>query len=146
MRLGTRRAPGTIAPPDDQSGDGELVHALNEPDSVLRGVAADALGKIGDPSTGQDLFRRYAIDDTWAMRTTLLLALRSTRYAPALPALIEALADADPGIRRFAAIGLADMGDKSALPALRRAYAEEPESRYACKESMRHAIDALERD
>jgi len=30
MRLGTRLAPGTIAPPDDRSGDGELVRRAQE--------------------------------------------------------------------------------------------------------------------
>src|SRR3954451_9614973 len=124
-----------------------LVHALNDPDSGVRYEAADALWRIGDPSTGHDLFRRYVLEDTWAMRTTLLLALGRTRYAPALPALIKSLADADPGIRRCAAEAVAAMGDKTALPALQRAYAAEPDrqcSYYSEKEFMHRAIDELE--
>jgi HEAT repeat protein len=123
-----------------------LVHALNDPDSEVRYEAVDALWRIGDPNTGYDLFRRYAVEDDPALRSWLLLALGGTRYAPAVPALIEALADESPGtwFRASFAIALANMGDKSALPALRQAYAEEPESRYSFKESMRHAIEELE--
>jgi hypothetical protein len=74
-----------------------LVHALNDPDSHVRREAADAIGRIGDPSTGHDLFRRLAVEDNPGVRFWLLLGLGATRYAPAVPALIEALADEPPG-------------------------------------------------
>jgi HEAT repeat protein len=127
-----------------------LVHALNDPVPVVRSEAADALGRIGDPRTGHDLFKRYAIEEDPAVRFWLLFALGATRYAPAVPALIEALADEPPGtwFRDYFAGALANMGDKSALPALRQAYAEEPESdhpSYSRKERIRRAIEELER-
>jgi HEAT repeat protein len=127
-----------------------LVHALNDPDPQVRGEAADAIGRIGDPSTGHDLLKRYEVEDDPGVRFWLLLAMGHTRYAPALPALIEALADEPPGtgFRHYFARALANIGDKSALPALRQAYAEEPESdhpSYSPKERIRHAIEELER-
>jgi hypothetical protein len=123
-----------------------LVHALNDPDSGVRNEAADALGRIGDPSTGYDLFKHYAVEDDPGVRVMLLLALGWTRYAPALPTLIAALTNASPGgDRAWIVYALANMGDTSALPALRQAYAEEPESKYAYKEYMRRAIEELER-
>jgi HEAT repeat protein len=127
-----------------------LVHALNDPDSDVRTEAADALYALEDPRSGYDLFKCYAVEDNPGVRTTLLLALGRTRYAPALPALIGALAEADPHIRYCAARGLGAMGDKSALPALWEAYTEEPEhpeskhSYYSNKETMRRIIDELE--
>jgi HEAT repeat protein len=124
-----------------------LVHALNDPDSGVRGEAADSLGDIGDPSTGYDLFKRLAVEEDPGVRFLLLGSLGRTRYAPALPALIEALHNADHGSRAWIARGLARIGDKAALPALRQAYAEEPEgecSYYSLKESLRRIIDELE--
>lgn len=76
-----------------------LVHALNDPDSGVRCEAADALGRMGDPSMGYDLFKRFAVENDPSVRFWLLLALGRTRYAPALPALIKALADTSSGSR-----------------------------------------------
>ncbi len=128
-----------------------LVHALNDPDSGVRGEAADALSIMRDPSTGYDLFRRLAVEDDPGVRFWLLMGLGSTRYAPALPVLIEALADESPGtIRSWFASAVAALGDTSALPALWQAHAEEPEepesehSYYSPKESLRRIIDELE--
>jgi hypothetical protein len=103
------------------------------------------LGYFGDPSTGSDLFKRLAVEEDPGVRTMLLGSLSNTRYAPALPALIEALVNADRGTRYWVAWALAHMGDKAALPALRQAYAEEPESDhyYGLKQSLRRIIDDL---
>jgi HEAT repeat protein len=102
-----------------------LVHALNDPDSGVRAEAADSLGYIGDPSTGYDLFKRLKVEKEQGVRTMLLGSLCGTRYAPALPVLIKALANADPGTRYWVAWGLVHMGAKEAIPALRQALARE---------------------
>ena len=120
-----------------------LVHALNDPDLQVRSEAADAIARIGDPSTGHDLFKRYEVEDDPAVRSWLLLAMGPTRYAPALPVLIDALADTDQWqLRAFAASALGALGAKEALPALRQALAREADG-YA-KERMRWAIEELE--
>jgi len=125
-----------------------LVHALNDPDAGVRGEAAYSLGYFGNPSTGYDLFKRLAVEDDPGVRSALLGSLGSLRYAPALPHMIKAMANADRGTRHNVAWALKHMGDKAALPALRRAYAEEPEgndSYYSLKESLRRIIAELER-
>ena len=95
-----------------------LVHALNDRDSSVRHEAADALGHIGDPSTGYDLFKRLKVEKEQGVRTMLLGSLCSTQYAPALPVLIKALANADPGTRYWVAWALAHMGGRRGLLSL----------------------------
>jgi HEAT repeat protein len=119
-----------------------LVHALNDPDSGVRVEAADALGRIGDPSTGYDLFKRLKVEKEQGVRTTLLGALCSTRHAPALPVLIKALTNPDPGTRYWVAWGLVNMGAKEAIPALRQALARETSRDWGW---IRCRIDELER-
>jgi HEAT repeat protein len=120
-----------------------LVHALNDPVPQVRSEAADALGRIGDPSTGHDLFKRYAIEEDPAVRSWLAESLGYTGYRPALPVLIDALAETDQWqLRAFAARALGLLGDRSALPALRQALAQEADD-YA-KERMSWAIKELE--
>ena len=78
------------------------------------------------------------------MRFYIVVGLGWTRYAPALPTLIGALTNESPGTsREWIVYALANLGDKSALPALQQAYAEEPEGRD--KETMRQIIEELER-
>jgi HEAT repeat protein len=120
-----------------------LVHALNDSDEDVRWEAADALGRIGDPSTGYDLFKRLAVEDNRGVRHVLLNSLGWTRYAPALPTLIKALASEDWLTRYWVASGVGHMGDKSALPALRQALAREADD--TVQNRMLWAIEALER-
>ncbi len=120
-----------------------LVHALNDPDSNVRDEAADALARIGDPSTGYDLFKRYVVEDDPDERFTFVLGLGYTGYRPAIPLLIDELAEAGPWhLRAYAAKALAVLGATEALPALRQAHARESDD-YA-KGRMRWAIDELE--
>jgi hypothetical protein len=121
-----------------------LVHALNDPDSSVRNEAAQALCKIGDPSTGYDLFKRYAAEREPAMRHWLALGLGSTGYRPAVPLLTNALADADPMSRACAAEALAALGVTEALPALQQALAREADVKLRSWPSIGCAIDKLE--
>jgi HEAT repeat protein len=122
-----------------------FVHALNDPDSDVRGEAADALGRIGDPRTGRDLFWRYAVEDDPYVRAQLAWALGYTGYRPAVPLLIDALASEaseDKWLRGYTAKALAVLGATEALPALRQAHAREADD--WVKERMRWTIDDLE--
>ena len=49
--------------------------------------------RIGDPSTGYDLFKRYAVEDDPGVRAELAAGLGYTGYRPAVPVLIDALAE-----------------------------------------------------
>ncbi len=62
-----------------------LVHALNDPESGVRVEAADALGRIGDPSTGYDLFKRYAVEDDLYVRRSLTWGLGIHELPPGCP-------------------------------------------------------------
>jgi HEAT repeat protein len=119
-----------------------LVHALNDPESDVRDEAADALGRIGDPSTGFDLFQRYAVEDDLYVLQSLTWGLGYTSYRPAVPLLIDALAEADPCRRAYAAAALAALGATEARPAIRQALAREEASDWV-KGHMRGAIDEL---
>jgi len=121
-----------------------LVHALNDPDLSVRCEAAHALCEIGDPSTGYDLFKRYAAEREPAMRHWLALGLGSTGYRPAVRLLTNALADTDPVSRDCAAGALAYLGAKEALPALRQALAREADVKDRSWPSIGRAIDWLE--
>jgi HEAT repeat protein len=109
----------------------------------VRSEGADALGLIGDPSTGYDLFRRFAVEDDSGVRIWLAFALGATGYRPAVPLLTDALAEAELAVRYYAAQSLAWLGATSALPALRQALDREVDD--WVKERMRWAIDELER-
>jgi uncharacterized protein (TIGR02996 family) len=78
--------------------------------------------------------------------------MRLADFGPAAaPALLAALDDPDGGVRRWAALGLQDVGDASALPRLRRALracrnAPRPNPRDALRDSLRDRSTCRRRD
>jgi hypothetical protein len=85
---------------------------LKAPLPALREAAAEALGKIGDPSVGRDLVTLFADrSQPDSVRDTAAYALGRLTYREALPELLSALADPAPTVRSCAAAALAAIGD-----------------------------------
>jgi hypothetical protein len=105
--------------------------ALDDPEPSVRDMATWAIGRInpalsdgGELSTAADLAAGLANPDPWVRLSALQ---RFTPYssdrAAAIPLLLRALGDADPGIRAAAADALVSIGEQ-ARPAVAAALSD----------------------
>jgi HEAT repeat protein len=120
----------------------ELVAALQDPSSGVRGSAVEALTNIGNPSTGDALmalFNREEPDE--GMRRLFLAAFGAVGYRPALPLLLQGLQDPDETTRQCAAWGLGKLKAPETREALRHALKQETD-RYAAQ-VIREALKAV---
>ena len=92
---------------------------LSAADAHMREAAAEALGRIGDPSAGDDLLRLFE-DSTQpeTVRDTCAFALGRIRFEPAATALVSALTDNSRTVRICAAAALAAIGREEARDGL----------------------------
>jgi HEAT repeat protein len=100
---------------------GPLIGFLDEGDE-LAAAAIQALAALGQPSAGEALLARLRDPEySPGLKSQLLLALGTLKYAPALEDLIAVVSNPDEErIRRmYAASALGEIGDRRALPALR---------------------------
>ena len=98
-----------------------LIEALGDKDSIVRQVAAEALGEIGDPMAIEPLVKALKSEDGNVYAAVALAEIGE----PALDALIKALEDRDENVRRVAAFGLGRTGDKRAIEPLIQALKDE---------------------
>jgi HEAT repeat protein len=132
-----------------------LMAVLDDPNPNVRGGAARALGKIGDPRALGSLIFRLRYDSDVEVRKSAVWALHMGG-SRAVPPLIEALRDPDEWVRFGAVIVLAKIGDAAVEPlvtALRdsnvmvRANAAETLGRiadYRAAEALSAALDDTE--
>jgi len=80
----------------------------NDPDVVR--IAAAALVKLGDPRATESLIDVFKTTDSNAVRISLVAALGKIGDEKAIPALLAALNDEMPVVRRLAASSLAKIG------------------------------------
>lgn len=106
-RLGDRRA---VEP---------LCALLSNPqaDAGARGVAAQMLGKLADPSAAEALLSATQTRDAW-VAAEAAIALGRMFDERAARALHRLVASEDPGIRSRAAVSLGRLRDRAAIPAL----------------------------
>jgi HEAT repeat protein len=109
-----------------------LLRALDHPDAYVRIVAAEALGKIGNPVAIQRLFQTYA-DDRADVRRRVMKALerigvepRANAAAQVVPGLARGLHDPEPAVRWAAESALRRLDISSSREALARWQAEAP--------------------
>lgn len=132
--LAGRRADRAAVPP--------LLAQLDHPAAAVRSAAAEALGRIGDPSAGEAIFTRWILPDpALTVRRTLVVTLGALRHTPALPMLMTYLGSPDPSMRGNTAWSLGSMGDPRAIPALEDALSRERQS--FPRKRMRAALAAL---
>jgi HEAT repeat protein len=107
-----------------------LIEHLSDSNAKIRYSAADALGAIGDPRSGNVMFNRFAKHETdQGVRTMLAAALGAVEYEPAVPALMEALTyDGPEGLRGTAAWALGKLQAREALSALEEALQREQDA------------------
>ncbi len=103
-----------------------LIQALGHQDEDARWKAAIALGEIGDPRAIAPLISLLGDEDRF-VQSRAAYAL-GQMGSPALPALIAALEDPSPHIRRGAALALGRIGDPGALSPLLEALHDGDES------------------
>jgi len=105
---------------------GLLTDCLSDPDEHVRGSAADALAKIGDPTTGSFVFQKLvATDPSPGVQRMLIAAVGAVHYEPAVATLIALLKHADPSTRGTAAWSLGQIGNAVALGPLEAAVGAE---------------------
>lgn len=92
-----------------------LAHLLNDPDQHVQETAIGALIRVTTPP---DIFVAALANPNLLVRKTAAWALGHHRYAPAVPALIEALHDPAPDMRDTAARALGEIGDPHAIQPL----------------------------
>lgn len=111
----------------DKSATDALIGALKDTDPVVRGYAATALGEIQAVTSctlaarllalpGDDLqdSLRVAFLNMGEPLSRAIYLLGKLKATSAVDAIIPRLHDPDPGVRRFAAIALAEIGDPRA--------------------------------
>ena len=114
-----------------------LIAALNDEDSTVRDVTAQALGEIGDSRAVLPL-QGALEDDAPRVRGSAAVALGKLRAFEALDALCRHLGeDDDVWARAGAAEALGMLGGKVAFQALRRAL-NDPD--YMVRQKVEHAI------
>lgn len=115
--LGERRARSAVP---------ALITCLSDPSSGVRGAAADALAKIGNPLAGEALLQRFkGLETSMGVRRMLAVTLGAVGYYPTIPSLIEALEEPDTGIRGSAAWSLGVLRAREAIGTLQRVLEEE---------------------
>lgn len=95
-----------------------LTMGLRDSDSLVRRSAANALGKIGDPSAVEPLSTVLRDSDV-GVRVSAAKALGKIGDPRAIEPLITARYDLDVDVREIAAEALWKIGDPRALPALK---------------------------
>jgi HEAT repeat protein len=94
-----------------------LIAGLRYGDGGVRGDAAEALGKIGDPRAVDSLIA--TLSDSYDLaRRSAAEALGKIGDPRAVDSLIAALSNSDDGVRRNAAEALGKIGDSRALEKL----------------------------
>lgn len=115
-----------------------LIRLLDDVEPQVRGSAAEALDKIGDPSAGSELLEQFKKEDDEGTRRAFAIALGAVGFRLAIPVLIETLKDKDPVVRGCAAWSLGVLKAQEAKEALAEALKSETGT-YA-KERMEEAL------
>ncbi|MBE9129646.1 MULTISPECIES: HEAT repeat domain-containing protein [unclassified Coleofasciculus] len=116
-----------------------IINMLENDSFKVRSSAADALAKIGDPTSGNALLHRLELPEPKiSVRRMLLAALGAVDCQEAIPLLIEYLQNPDPSQRGSAAWSLGEMRATEALQKLENALRSE-RSQYP-RERMIEAI------
>jgi len=127
--LGKIKAPRAVAP---------LTSVLGDPDEEwhVRGSAAEALGRIGDPNAVEFLARAL-MDSHWNVQSESAKALGKIGDRRAVEPLILALKDKDAAVRCNAAEALGKIRDERAVEPLRAALVDEDRDvRRSAKEAL----------
>jgi HEAT repeat protein len=98
----------------------ELVRALDDPDFLVRGYCAHALGRVGNPAALKPLFRLLT-DDNWFVRAEAAAALGKLGDVRAVGWLVQLLSDPVADVRYSVVRALYELATEPARPLLRRA-------------------------
>jgi HEAT repeat protein len=112
-----------------------LAGLLNDPADALRELAGLAIAEDPTPAALPWVVTLLNAEST-DVRRAAVRRLGSTRYAPAVPGLCDALSDPDPTVRFLSADALGAIGDPNATPALLAVARKAEGSRSPAKATM----------
>jgi HEAT repeat protein len=101
-----------------------LVRALEDKNTSVRRIAAEALGNLGSEGAIPGLLRAIQ-DKDYEVRGRATEALGKLGAEAAIPGLLRALEDEDSYVRRIAVEALGNLGSEVAIPGLLRALKDE---------------------
>ncbi|RCJ38347.1 hypothetical protein A6770_13435 [Nostoc minutum NIES-26] len=116
-----------------------LITALQDEDSVVRSIAAQALGRIGTTAAVEALITALQ-DEDFDVRDSAAQALGKIGTTAAVEALITALQDEDSVVRSIAAQALGKSGNTTAVEALIMALQDED---YVVRDSAAQALGKI---
>ncbi len=107
-----------VLPPEEA--EALLIRHVTDPDSRLR---VEATGRLADLArqTSRGALAQAMRDELFTVRFEAARGMAALKHSAGLEVLVEALDDADLRFRAVSA--MAELGDKEALPALRRVFA-----------------------
>jgi HEAT repeat protein len=113
---------GWLADWEERRASPDIIRLLRAKNADTRRSAVIALGSLGPPPEARDAIEEIAVSDPDpATRSWAYLVLGKYRDPTLLALLLSALDEPAWLIRNGAASGLGELGDKTALPALRHA-------------------------
>jgi HEAT repeat protein len=101
--------------------------ALQDPDGLVRQIAARGLGEMEDGTAVEALGRHLVNDEDWHVRQTAAQALLSIGGPEAVASLVRGLDDPVKEVRLAAVKGVAKLDPDAAFPALSKLALEDPE-------------------
>lgn len=119
-----------------------MAECLDSDSESLRSEAADALGGMKSFKAGQPLLKRFKIEESVMVKTTLALSLGTCRYKPAAKYLSECLTHPDYKLREFSAMALGSIGSREYLADLQNLLKTEGEPQVVRR--VRGAIEDIE--
>jgi len=114
-----------------------IADLLDHPNSWVRMESAHAMGQIGDPGAVEHLLVALG-DTTYAVVNAALVGLGRLRATEAYEQVAALISSQNTHIRKHAAMALAELGDRRAIPAV-RALAEgdaDPGVRFMAKRAL----------
>lgn len=119
-----------------------MTECLNSDSESLRSEAADALGDTLSFKAGEPLLKRFKIEESVMVKTTIALSLGACRYEPSAKYMRECLTHPDDKLRGFSVYALGMIGAREDLADLQNLLKTESDAMVIHR--LRIAVDMIE--
>lgn len=120
-RYTRRRAITDLAKLDSEEAKAMVLEALDDPDTEVRGAAAEAIGDLNNEKVVKVFREQLTSEDRFHHHYLLIRRISSKGGADAVKLLTEVIEQSDRYSRKYAIEGLAQMGELEALAVLKQA-------------------------